>query len=173
MIERNTEGKGHVTIEPSPRQADRKRLIKYALTTVLLLTPITATVLSYNGFCFSQGRFLSDAEMIEPAVRALAENNYMSIDSSEGSVKDFLVRNPDCCAVDRYPDRRSSLDVLTGWNISEIEVNFESNPKFLSRQNYEKYYKRYVSVSACGKFLKYGPGTSTPTLEKPNRLAAP
>ena len=144
-----------------------KRLIKCTLATALLLTPITGAVLSYHGFCFSQGRFLGDAGMIAPAVLALAENKYITIGSSYASAVDFFRRNPDCCAVDRYPAKRMWLDVLTGWNISEIEVNFERNPKDLSAENFLKYYKQYISVSSCGDVLKYGPGTSTSTLEKP------
>jgi len=172
MKERKTEGNEHVAIEPSSRQAGRKALIKFALAGVLLLTPMTAALLSHSGFCFSQSRFLTDADVIGPAVRALAQGGYMSIGSSEDSVNDFLRRNPDCCAVNRYPSVRTWLDVLTGWNTSEIEVNFERNPKFLSAENFEKYYKQYVYVSACGEFLKRGPGTSTPTLEKASRLPA-
>jgi hypothetical protein len=147
----------------------RKKIIKYVFMAMLLLAPSAATVMSYHGFCFSQGRFLNDTEMIEPTVRALAEDKDMNIDSSPDAIKDFLQRNPDCCAVDRYPDWRGWLDVVTGWNTSEVEVNFERNPKRLSRENYEKYYKRYVSVSACGNVLKRGPGTSTPTLETARR----
>lgn len=157
-------------IDPSSRQAGRKTLIKVTLAIVLLLMPITAALLSDSGFCFSQSRFLSDEEMIKPAVRVLAQGDYMSIASSEDSINDFLRRNPDCCAVNRYPSLRTWLDVLTGWNTSEIEVNFERNPKFMSAENFEKYYKQYVYVSACGEFLKRGPGTSTPTLENASRL---
>jgi hypothetical protein len=141
--------------------------MKYVLATVLVIVAITAMQFSYEGLCFSHWRFLSDAEMIEPAVRALGRENYIRIDPIDA--KDFLLRNPDCCSVNRYPAQRMWLDVVTGWNISEIEVNFERNPKFLSAENYEKYYKQYISVSACGEVLKRGPGTSTHTLEKADR----
>ena len=46
--------------------------------------------------------------------------------------------------------------MLTGWNTLEVEVNFDSHPKLTTAENYEQYYKRYVS----------------PTLEKTKRSAA-
>jgi len=150
----------------------KKRITKYALTVVLLLVPTSAAVLSAEGFCFDRWRFLSDAEMIEPVVRTLAEQNQMAIDSTESAIREFLRGNPYCCAVDRHPDRRNWLDVLTGWNIAEVEVNFEMNPKRTYLRG-ENFYKRYVSVSACGKFLRYGRGTSTATLETADGQAKP
>jgi hypothetical protein len=140
------------------------RMAKYAVATALAILAFVAFGISNEGFCFTQWRFLNDRELIEVTVRTLAEQGQMAIDSSPSSVKEFLNRNPDCCAVDRHPAWRTWLDVMTGWNTLEVEVNFEMNPK----RDYslgENYYKRWISVSACGKFLKYGPGTTTRTLE--------
>jgi hypothetical protein len=141
------------------------KLTKYlAALLLLMLVPTSGAALSYYGFCFRHARFLSDAEIIESAVHGIADSKRMTIDSSDASVKDFLRRYPKCCAVDRHPPLRSWADVLSGWNIAEVEVNYERNLQRPASQA-GNFYKQYASVSACGEFLKYRYGTSTPTLE--------
>jgi len=140
-----------------------KRLLGYALVIAIIAMP-AAVLLSQQGFCFAQARFVSDAEMIEAAVRGIAGSNRMAIDASDAAIKAFLRSNLNCCAVDRQPGRRTFVDVLTGWNIAEVEVNYERSSARPSLQT-ERYYKHYVSVSACGEFLKTDHGTATPTLE--------
>ena len=140
------------------------KIWKYVLTIVLLLVPATGAVLSYRGFCFGQARFLSDTELIKSTVQTLAGKNLMIIDSSDFAIQQFFHSFPNCCSVDRFPDERKLIDVLTGWNTAKVEVNFERSKKYSSVSG-EKYYKEFVSVSACGEVLKITHGTGTPTLE--------
>jgi len=59
---------------PTPSRARWKRLLLWSLAGVLLIPIALGThdaVLSYNGFCFAQGRYLTDEERIRSAVEAI------------------------------------------------------------------------------------------------------
>jgi hypothetical protein len=88
----------------------------------------------------------------------------MAIDASEVSIHDFLKNNPQCCQVNRYPDYRGMLDLLVGWNVPEIEVNFEMDPNRPAWRS-NRYYKQFVAVNTCGKLIKTGRGIESSTLE--------
>jgi hypothetical protein len=162
-----TESADTVIARTSSRRPLWQRLIRYVLLVAIFAIP-AAVLLSYEGFCFDRARFVGENEMIEAAVRGIAGSNRMAIDASDAAIKDFLRGNPNCCAVDRHPRGRSLLDVVTGWNVAEVEVNYERSSARASRA--EPYYKQFVSVSSCGQFLKSRYGTGTSTLETVSRL---
>jgi hypothetical protein len=155
---------------------DQKRGVKWWLMLIFLWMPLGLTglnmVVSANGVCISQARYWTDDELIEVAVRHLAQERYsnqrkrMTIDGTEESILEFLRDNPLCCEVNRYPHYRGMLDLLTGWNMPEVEVNYKKDFVWITSQNYTAYYKQPTMVSTCGEFVKASQGgTGTDTLE--------
>ena len=129
------------------------------------------------GVCVKQMRFWTDAELILVAVQANAGVTYrdldgrqwrpMAIEPTSESIDTFLKENPRCCSVDRSPDYRGILDVLFGWNIPEVELNYERNRND-PHWSAERYYTQFVAVSTCGEFVKVtkGIGSATPGFAK-------
>jgi len=118
-----------------------------------------------SGYCVSQMRYLSDRELIESALRHEAAENKMLIDGSEESIRDFLQKHPRCCSVDRHPPTRIILDVMTGFNISHVELNYERRGTPEQLMNWGRYHKNYIAVDACGPVLKPAYGSGTDILE--------
>jgi hypothetical protein len=115
----------------------------------------TCAWLMSAGFCFSQARYLTEHELIVSAIRSNASR--MHLDGIEASAEAFVAANPKCCDVDRYPAARSLLDVVTGFNISEVSVTYR-NP-YLGQAALEPFYRSYIAVEACGKAIKKVRGT--------------
>lgn len=68
--------------------------------------------LALNGICFSQLRFLSDAELFDSAT-AYARQRHSAMDSSGRQVPFLSERlSPDCCHVDRSLQGRSLTDLF-------------------------------------------------------------
>jgi hypothetical protein len=53
--------------------------------------------------------------------------------------------------------------IAAGWNTQEVEVNHELNPQCNFSPN-ANYVKRWVSISACGQFLRYRRSTTTQSI---------
>lgn len=89
----------------------------------------------------------------------------MAIDDSEEAIQKFLKDNPRCCEVNRYPSYRGMLDLLIGWNMPEVEINYERHPERPAWMTL-RYDKAFAIVSTCGEFVKlYQSGTDTDSLE--------
>lgn len=148
---------------PSPHKRHQWRI---AFVIVLAAASGWLWHLLDSGYCISQMRYLSDRELIESALRREASyDGLMLIDGSEESIQDFLQKYPKCCGVDRHPPTRNVFDVMTGFNISEVELNYERKGTPEQIKNWGKYRKNFISVDACGPVLKTAYGTSTETLE--------
>lgn len=77
--------------------------------------------LNYSGFCISEGRYLTERELIEIGARDefrfYPPHNYVGSDAevtqpiSYGSFEDFVSRNPNCCSLTRT-GRKNSVPTL-------------------------------------------------------------
>jgi hypothetical protein len=114
-----------------------------------------------DGYCVSQGRILEDEEMIVAALNAIIRQEELK----PGTGKEYLKRNPNCCSVNRHPDRRMLIDILTRDNFSEVEINYKV-PDYDKKHIGAEFYMSRSSVSTCGKFIREAYGMSTSTLEK-------
>ena len=105
------------------------------------------------GYCFSKGRVLKDQEFIRSTVGFLTPR--MEIEQTEDSVLHFLAQYPNCCSVDRHPETRTWLDVVTGFNVSWVSVTY---PDPMKRSAKEPFYESIVAVESCGKPLRWMAG---------------
>jgi hypothetical protein len=100
-------------------------------------------------------RQLSAHELMVSAIRSNA--SLMHLDGSAASAEAFLAANPKCCEVNRYPATRSLLDVVTGFNITEVSVIYP-NP-YPTQAAHAPFYQSYIAVAACGRTIKEVRGT--------------
>lgn len=167
--------------QPIPPAKKWKRPTKWWLVLLLLWIPAGLvglnTVVTASGFCLSQMRYWTDDELIEVAVRKIAEREHSPIDAelpendlalknTEESIQSFLKNNPRCCYVARYPDERILLliNYIFGWNKPEVWVNYI---RPIPRDSSDKtpFFYRRVLVSTCGVAGHSGRGMPTKTLE--------
>jgi len=136
----------HLEKQEMKLNGGRSRLTWAAAFVIAL---VGAWCLLDSGFCFSKMRYLSDKELIAEAIRYNA--NDMKTDTTDEAIDAFLKQNPRCCEVDRHPSTRNFLDVCSGFNISEVTLNYERKAL---KTPLEPFYQIDVAISACGEALK-------------------
>ena len=161
--------------QPDDEPIQTKRAwLRTSLFVIFLWIPLTLAggniVLGLAGVCLSPLNQLTKDEVIEIAVREHAKTQFqyegrlwreMAIEDSEPAVQKFLRDNPRCCDALRSG---GLLELLAGWSVWEVELNYERNAdRPASRSN--AYYQQYIYVHACGKVLKTASGFSSETLE--------
>jgi hypothetical protein len=110
------------------------------------------------GFCYSQGRYLSDADMIRQAILySLQKPPHERVSSPDiiqyGSAEEFMGRNQDCCVVHRQ-DRGDLENILDGrwvrifgWYILVVDLWYqykEAGPN--------NFYEVSIAMNSCGEF---------------------
>ena len=89
----------------------RGRIVVACIFGLLAIVSSTLAALSYNGFCFDQGRFLSETEYFDAVVgRIISQRRQPLVISTPGQSRflsvdvipyrdkaDFYARNQDCC----------------------------------------------------------------------------
>lgn len=145
------------------------------LFSVFIAIPLCALAaflaLQAGGVCVKQGRYWTDAQLIEVAVnhqvalsyRDLKGREWRAMQIEESPEAAFLKNHPNCCSVDRAPDYRGILDVVSGWNAPEVRVTYERN-RGDPNWGAEPFYTQWLAVSTCGAVLKStkGWGSKTP-----------
>jgi hypothetical protein len=112
-----------------------------------------------GGFCYSQGRYLGDADMIRQAILySLQKPPRERVPSSDiiqyRSVEEFMDRNRDCCVVHRQ-DRGDFENVLAdrwvrifGWYVLVVDLWYqykEAGPN--------NFYEAAIAMNSCGEFV--------------------
>ena len=159
--------------EDGPVQ-EKKTWLRTLLSVIFLWIPLTLAggnvVLGLAGVCMSPLSYLTKDEIIEVAVRSLPKEklqsnsqawNAMNTNDSEESLQKFLRDNPRCCDAMRTG---GLLELLAGWSMYEVEVNYERSPDRPSSHT-EPFYQQYILVNSCGKVIKSAHGMSYKTPE--------
>ncbi|NKI94229.1 hypothetical protein [Rhizobacter sp. SG703] len=103
---------------------------------------------NFNGYCWDQGRYLSDDDLIREAIRANATD--MGLGGSTAEIDRFMVDHPGCCEVDRVTSMASGpLERLVGFFGVIVKVTYDVRPGFASSTGQKKY-SNYVRMNACG-----------------------
>jgi hypothetical protein len=110
-----------------------------------------------DGYCHSQERYLSDADMIRHAIRYSLERPPRERVSSPdiiqySSVEEFMNRNPDCCVV-RRQDRGTFENVLAGrwvrifgWYVLVVDVWYQ-----FKETGPNNFFEADIMMNACGE----------------------
>ena len=150
-------------------QSIRKRVMA-AMGLVVTVGIIGFFLPSYNGFCFSQRRFLSHEEYFRAAVEQIVGRGTEQLISSSpagvefrsvtvhpfGSVDDFLKKNPNCCSVvphntgDNGP-YTSFVERLFGQAARVVSIAYLVNYVDAIRQPKTERKTEQFAVTNCGR----------------------
>lgn len=131
--------------------------MKRAAIALLILLSVLAVsqYLNFTGFCYAEGRWLSDADLIRGAIEYTLRRAPPrgSDDIKYSSVDDFLERNRDCCRVLRH-DREEFEGIadghwvrVFGWYILTVKVWYQM--KVVGPNNFAD---STVVMTSCGEF---------------------
>jgi hypothetical protein len=119
--------------------------------------------LNFTGFCYGEGRYYSDEEFIDIAIKY----NLSRLDSIKGplnykkprvyrSPRELIEQNPNCCLIYRWGGGDPAADGIwgriVGFYIVVADIWFKANDSNDSTAN-DNYYNSLVSMNAegCGR----------------------
>ena len=121
---------------------------------VLLLVPLVLfEYLNFTGFCYGQGRYYSDEELVDAAItyNLSKYGSDPAIKKRYESIGELGRQNPECCTIHRYG--HWSLDPIWvrafGFYIVVVEVWYRVN----ETSGAASFYDSLVSFDACGKIV--------------------
>jgi hypothetical protein len=125
------------------------------LTLLVVLGPVALFQgLNFTGFCYHQGRFYSDEQLIDAAIRRNIEMQSMTPEPKKqyDSIEAFKRLNPDCCEVRRWGD--PSLDPIWvrifGFYRAMVDVWYRTNEE----GGPDRFYWSLVSFDNCGRIVR-------------------
>jgi hypothetical protein len=130
------------------------------LISILAMSAVAVGAILYlnaTGFCYSQAKYLNDADLIREAIQYSRQRQ-----PSEGadiirydSVDAFIGRNRDCCVVLRQ-DRGEFENVLAdrwvrliGWYVLVVDVWYQ-----FKEAGPNNFYESSIAMTSCGKFVE-------------------
>lgn len=147
------------------------RFVLTVVVTIIVGAIVSAPALSYNGFCFSQGRFLSDQEHVGIAIsRIMALPCYQLMSPTFQCVPpipyrdaaDFRARNPDCCKIVRHNSDFAGSGVVTlsqqlfGYAARSVLVDFKISYVEADGRPRDTVGHGLIVVGNCGDVLNRG-----------------
>jgi hypothetical protein len=129
---------------------------------ILVVAALAAAIgavlyLNVTGFCYSQKRYFSDADLIRQAVLYSLRKPPREVPDAikYESVEAFMDRNRDCCVVHRE-DRGDFENILAdrwvriiGWYVLVVDLWYqfkESGP--------DNFYEVSIAINSCGEFVE-------------------
>jgi hypothetical protein len=112
--------------------------------------------LNATGFCYSQAKYLNDADLIREAIQySLQKPPSDGADVIQyDSVETFISRNRDCCVILRQ-DRGEFENVLAerwvrliGWYVLVVDVWYQ-----FKEAGPNNFYEASIAMTSCGKFV--------------------
>jgi hypothetical protein len=116
--------------------------------------------LYFTGFCFTQARYIGDAEFLERAVRYTAPTIRDMPGGSSASredIKAYLKNNPTCCRVEGSDFFLSSspMDKLFGLTTTWVRILHPLTDEQIALvPNAGAYSETYVALDRCGNFIR-------------------
>jgi hypothetical protein len=113
--------------------------------------------LNFSGFCYSQARWLSDADLIRHAIQYNLQKQPKKGDGivEYDSVETFLDRNRNCCVILRR-DRGEFENVLdgiwvrlVGWYVLVVDAWYQ-----FKETGPDNFIQSAVAMTSCGDFLE-------------------
>jgi hypothetical protein len=127
---------------------------KWGWIVIVLLLLACFEFLNFTGFCYSQGRYLSDQELVEIAIKrnvpSLSGTRESTGNNMYTSLEDFYRQNPDCCELAKWGHHFTNNIAVRFFGfyvaVAEIWYRVSSGEKY-------NYYDSYVLMNACGKIV--------------------
>ena len=133
----------------------QKGAVLLVLVIGLLSIGAAAEYLNFSGYCYPEGRWLGDQELIEAAIKyelSHVRGQYELSALSYSSPVAFQQENPGCCRIDRsaeHPLLDGKWIRLLGMYIATVDLWYR-----FQRQGSEQFWFETVFVNACGRFLE-------------------
>jgi hypothetical protein len=140
------------------------RNLAYFASVVAVCATALIEYLNFTGFCYRQGRYLGEQELVNFAIeQAIHFGDLVTTDVTGrqvySSIEEFRRINPKCCILHKrgHPDLEEGIWVrIFGWYISVAEIWYR-----LSAQPSAEFFRAYVFMSACGEVKRVGGSTET------------
>lgn len=110
-----------------------------------------------TGFCFPQMRYITEAKMIESALRYRAPQiAELAGDASPEAIVTYLGSNPRCCKIDRSSPMDSSFfQKLTAYYFTGVRIIHRRTAEDIARHEpSETYYEAHVRIDRCGHAVR-------------------
>ncbi len=112
--------------------------------------------LVYSGYCFSQGRYLSDKEKIEIVVRKILARYPGPEDLAYRDLEDFFALNPNFCTVTKEFNDGDGVASIPFWSrilgLASDFVNVQYSFRYRDEDGTErqKLSKTHHAITSCG-----------------------
>jgi hypothetical protein len=130
----------------------RRKLIGGA---AVLAPVVTFLLLNVSGFCFSETKYVSDAEFIEQALIYRAGSiKDLAGDNSRDAIAEYLRNNPRCCRIEdsSFPLSSSFIDRIFGLKSTWVRIIHRlPDEKAAISPADGAYYEAYVQLDCCGR----------------------
>jgi hypothetical protein len=124
---------------------------------------ITIALLSLTGFCFVEGRYLSNRELFEKAIAHQSHKigDYLPTDTPVS----YLEKHADCCSIPTFQPANSVLNIILGYRIRYVRVVYRRLQAEIDRSpRAGEFYEAFVEVTPCGRTI-HAIGTSLSTMD--------
>jgi hypothetical protein len=129
----------------------RRRPGRYVLLVFLTVLAVVQ-FLNFTGFCYSQGRYYSDQDVLDLAIAHTVTPKDPERSKLYSSAQEFRDQNPNCCILHRWGD--PLLDPIWvrffGFYVAVADIWFKAP----DAQSIYGFYNSFVPVNACGRILK-------------------
>ena len=132
----------------------------FILTTVFAVVAL-AGYLNASGFCYSQGRYLADAELFKSAVSyrsgSIRELSQITHPISGDVAAQYIQQHPKCCSVESNDFFMSNglLSNLLGFKSIWVRLIHELPLDRVALSPKDgRYYEAYVGMTSCGSVFQ-------------------
>jgi hypothetical protein len=119
---------------------------------------VAIALLSLTGFCFLEGRYLSNHELFE---KAIAHQSYKIGDYlPKDTPASYLEKHANCCSIPTFQPSNSVLNIIFGYRIRYVRVVYRRVQAEIDRRpKAGEFYEAFVEVTPCGRTI-HAIGTS-------------
>ena len=119
----------------------------------------TLVLLNVSGFCFSQKRYIGDAEFIERALIYRARSiKELAGDDSRDAVASYLKNRPGCCRIEDdsfFASDNTLLDRIFGLKMTWVRIIHRlPDDKAAMSPADGAYYEAYIELNCCGRPIR-------------------
>lgn len=124
---------------------------------VIILVAAALLLLNVSGFCFSEKRYLADAEFIERALNYQARSiKELAGDDSRDAIASYLKNSPGCCRIEgSFFMDNTLLDKLFGLKMTWVRIIHRlPDDKAAFSPADGAYYEAYIELDCCGRPIR-------------------
>ena len=119
---------------------------------VMVIGVVVVGLLDLTGFCFLEGRHLSNREVFELAIAHQANN--IGDYSQDDTPRSYLAKHANCCSIPVFQPTNSFLNIILGNRIRYVRVVYRRPQAEIDRHPKSgDFYEAYVEITPCGRTI--------------------